>query len=96
MKQFLMCQRDWLQIEWLPSYAPDLNPTEGVWINVKGKEMANLCPDRIDEATVAFRRGLRRSHEPWTMMKNNCEESIRCGGNMLPQPMPTLGLTKLK
>ena len=60
MKQFLRCQRDWLQIEWLPGYAPDLNPTEGVWNNVKGKEMANLCPDRIDEATVAFRRGLRR------------------------------------
>src|ERR1035438_9532239 len=60
MKHFLFEQRDWLEIEWLLGYAPDLNPTEGVWNNVKGKEMANLCPDRIDEATVAFRRGLRR------------------------------------
>ena len=60
MKQFLVSQRDWLQIEWLPGYAPDLNPTEGVWNNIKGKEMANLCPDHMDEATAAFRHGLQR------------------------------------
>ena len=60
MKQFLRSQWQWLQIEWLPRYAPDLNPTEGVWNNIKGKELANLCPDHIDEATVAFRRGLHR------------------------------------
>jgi transposase len=60
MKQFLRSQWQWLQIEWLPGYAPDLNPTEGVWNNIKGKELANLCPDHIDEATVAFRRGLHR------------------------------------
>jgi transposase len=40
--QFLWAQRDWLQIEWLPGYAPDLNPTEGLWSNIKGREMANL------------------------------------------------------
>jgi len=32
MKRFLFEQRDWLQIEWLPGYAPDLNPAEGVWM----------------------------------------------------------------
>lgn len=60
MKRFLFEQRDWLSIEWLPSYAPDLNPTEGVWTNIKGRELANFCPDHIEEATNAFRRGLRR------------------------------------
>jgi transposase len=60
MTQFLWTQRDWLQIEWLPGYAPDLNPTEGVWNNIKGREMANLCPDLMAEAAHAFRRGLRR------------------------------------
>jgi hypothetical protein len=28
MKQFLFDQRDWLEIDWLPGYAPDLNYTE--------------------------------------------------------------------
>ena len=60
MKQFLRSQNDWLQIEWLPGYAPDLNPTEGVWCNIKGREMAHLCPDQMDEAVRAFRTGLRR------------------------------------
>jgi len=57
---FLWAQRSWLQIAWLPAYAPDLNPTEGVWNNIKGREMANLCPDQMPEAVSAFRRGLRR------------------------------------
>jgi len=60
MKRFLFEQRHWLQIEWLPGYAPDLNPAEGVWNNIKGREMANFCPDYMDEAATAFRRGLRR------------------------------------
>lgn len=60
MKQFLFRQQAWLRIEWLPGYAPDLNPTEGVWNNIKRLEMANFCPDHISEATEAFRRGLRR------------------------------------
>ena len=60
MSNFLWAQRKWLQIEWLPGYAPDLNPTEGVWNNIKGREMANLCPELMTEATHAFRRGLRR------------------------------------
>ena len=60
MKEFLTGQRDWLQIEWLPGYAPDLNPTEAVWNNIKGRELANFCADQLQEATNAFRRGLRR------------------------------------
>jgi len=60
MKCFLLEQREWLEIEWLPGYAPDLNPTEGVWANVKGRELANFCADQIEEVANAFRRGLRR------------------------------------
>jgi transposase len=62
-KRFLSEQRDWLPIEWLPGYAPDLHPTEGVWNNIQGREMANFCPDHMDEAVTAFRRGLGRSPE---------------------------------
>ena len=60
MKSFLFQQREWLEIEWLPSYAPDLNPTEGVWNNIKRRELGNFCADQIEEATNAFRSGLRR------------------------------------
>jgi transposase len=60
MKHFLFEQRDWLEIEWLPGYAADLNPTEAVWNNIKGRELANFCADQIEEAANAFRTGLRR------------------------------------
>ena len=37
-------------MERLPAYAPELNPVEDLWGNVKGTELANRCPDTIDEA----------------------------------------------
>jgi len=60
MQDYLRKQRSWLEIEWLPRYAPDLNPAEGIWNNVKSREMANYCPDMMNEAAARFRRGLQR------------------------------------
>lgn len=37
-----------LQLEHFPSYAPELNPDEGVWSLAK-RELANGCPDHVDE-----------------------------------------------
>lgn len=35
-----------IEIEWLPPYAPDLNPTEGVWQYLKRVELRNVtCKD---------------------------------------------------
>jgi transposase len=30
-------------LEYLPSYAPELDPVEGLWANLKGSELANRC-----------------------------------------------------
>jgi transposase len=49
MRTFLATQRHWLVIEALPAYAPDLNPVEALWGNLKGQELANLCADTLDE-----------------------------------------------
>jgi hypothetical protein len=40
MRAFLAIQRDWLVVERLPAYAPDLNPVEALWSNLKGQELA--------------------------------------------------------
>ena len=42
MAAFLATQRDWLVVERLPSYAPDLNPVEQVWSSLKRNELANV------------------------------------------------------
>jgi transposase len=60
MKEWISTQRRWLVVEQLPGYAHDLNPIEKVWGNLKSVELANLCPDTIDEAACAADEGLCR------------------------------------
>lgn len=44
----------------LPAYSPDLNPTEWLWANLSGVELANLGADSIEEAEYEARSGIRR------------------------------------
>jgi len=60
MLDWVATQRDWLSIEPLPGYAPDLNPIEQVWGNVKSQELANLCADTIGEVSEAAEDGMDR------------------------------------
>ena len=60
MQRFLATQRHWLVVEPLPPYAYELNPVEQVWGNLKGTELANLCPDTIGEAAEIVDQGLCR------------------------------------
>lgn len=60
MNAWIATQASWLRAERLPGYAHDLNPVELVWGNVKAVELANLCPDTIDEARDAAEAGLKR------------------------------------
>ena len=45
-------------IEWLPPYAPDLNPVEHVWDHTKYVDLANYIPDDLldleVEAEISF------------------------------------------
>jgi len=38
-----------IQVEWLPSHAPELNPVEQVWNHAKYTDLANRPPEDIDE-----------------------------------------------
>jgi putative transposase len=60
MKEYISRQRSWLVVEPLPGYAPDLNPVEALWGNVKGQELANRCVDFLAEAREALKAGFRR------------------------------------
>jgi len=63
MKAYVASQRHWLVVERLPAYAPDLNPVELLWGNLKGTELANFCPATLDEAATAADAGLCRIGE---------------------------------
>ena len=50
-----------IRIEYLPAYAPDLNPDEQVWGHTKYDDLANYIPDDIRALGRAIRRSIRRS-----------------------------------
>jgi len=60
MRAWLRGQRSWLVVEPLPAYAPELNPVEPLWANLKGVELANLAGDTLDDVIAAAERGIQR------------------------------------
>jgi hypothetical protein len=60
MTDYLHGQSRWRTVERLPGYAPELNPVEYVWGNVKGQELANLCAETLGHTTAAFSSGMAR------------------------------------
>jgi len=77
--------QDWLEVEYLPPYAPELNPVEGMWSSVKAKELANLGAKTMDGVSRAARRGLRRVQRAPELLLGFLGQ----GGLSLNQPMST-------
>jgi len=59
----------------LPGYSPELNPTEAVFGNVKGNELANRCSTDLADATSALRTGLGRVRRSRTLVKSFLKHS---------------------
>jgi hypothetical protein len=55
----LIAVRSWLTVCRLPPYAPELNPVEPVWSNLK-RSLANLAKHNIIELTALIKTRLRR------------------------------------
>ena len=49
-----------VMVEWLPPYAPELNPAEQLWNNGKRVDLANLAPTDRDDLRGHVRRSLIR------------------------------------
>jgi transposase len=74
MRAFLASQRDWLVTERLPAYAPELNPVEALWANLKATELANLFLDTVAEMETVARSGIDRvrseDHLAWSFLRH--------------------------
>ncbi|MGA8870850.1 MAG: IS630 family transposase [Candidatus Acidiferrales bacterium] len=57
--QKLLIRHPRLRIEHFPSYAPELNPDEGVWSLAK-RQLANGCPKNVDELMEDIIRAINR------------------------------------
>jgi putative transposase len=55
----LIAGRTWLTVYRLPPYAPELNPTEGVWSHLK-RGLGNLAARTTDQLATLVRTRLRQ------------------------------------
>jgi len=72
-KLHLAKQEAWLEAEWLPAYAPELNPVEYLWNCLKASA-ANSCPDGLSAIAGEVKRRLRRAREmdlAWSFLKHS-------------------------
>jgi putative transposase len=55
----LIAARSWLTVYQLPAYAPELNPVEAVWSNLK-RSLANLTKQGVGQLTALIKTRLKR------------------------------------
>jgi transposase len=59
MRALTSARRDWLTVIQLPAYAPDLNPAEGVWANMKNG-LGNLAASNAGQLAAIVKNRLKR------------------------------------
>jgi len=56
----LQRHRSWLTVEWLPAYAPELNPLEPFWAHLDATALANTPAEDPQHLRRQVRNGLQR------------------------------------
>lgn len=59
-RQMTCAHPNWFDFEWLPAYAPDLNPVEHLWNQTKYGDLANFIPENLLHLNVAVHCSLIR------------------------------------
>jgi transposase len=68
VRDFVRQQRARLWLEFLPAYAPELNPVEYLWSHWKQHELPNFCPSTFAQLSVHARRALKRMRQRPTLV----------------------------
>jgi hypothetical protein len=58
LREFFEANADWLTVFQLPTYAPDINPQEGIWSLVK-RDIGHLAAADLGQITRAVKRKLK-------------------------------------
>lgn len=59
-----------LEIEWLPAYAPELNPDEQVWNRTKYTDLANFVPDDAEHLGRSVAASLRKTRGQQPLLRS--------------------------
>ncbi len=68
VKQYIEDQHGHIVLEFLPAYAPELNPVEYIWGHWKQHELPNFCPRDFTQLSTHARRALRRMQRRPTLV----------------------------
>ena len=68
VKDYVASQRGTIEIEYLPAYAPELNPVEYLWGYWKQHELPNLCARDLVQLGSFGRAALRRMRRRPTLV----------------------------
>ena len=71
VRQLQEAGADWLSVEWLPPYAPDLNPVEAVWNQAKYSDLANRIPDDVFQLCDLVGQSLNDQHFHPPLLKSH-------------------------
>jgi transposase len=59
-KRIAVSRMTGIEFEWLPAYAPELNPVEARWSNTKYGDLANFVPDDVPRLKRSVRSSLKK------------------------------------
>ena len=57
-------------IEWLPAYAPDLNPVEAAWSQTKYTDLANYVPQDVLDLEIEAELSLDATREKQALLRS--------------------------
>lgn len=66
-----LARYNWLQLEYLPAYAPELNPVEAVWNHTKYGDLANFVPATADNLRQSIIDSLTHQRSD-SRLKHSC------------------------
>lgn len=59
-----------VNIEWLPAYAPDLNPDEQVWNHTKYADLANFTPHDVTHLGTSIAQSIRNLQTNQSLLRS--------------------------
>ena len=78
VREFIELSEGHIATEFLPSYAPELNPVEYIWAYWKQHELPNVCPKDYWELDERARKSLRRMRRKPRLITAFWKQSSLC------------------
>jgi putative transposase len=85
VKEVVISSHGNLMLEFLPPYAPEINPDEGLWSYLKTHELANKCVKDTKELSQEVRRAVSRTRHRSGLVHGMLRGTPLCMDGLLTQ-----------